>query len=123
MKEFGFEKLKVWQAARALTKRVYSVTLSFPEEEKFGLISQLKRASVSVCSNLAEGSSRDSYKEKARYNEIAYGSLMELLNQIILASDLNYLKNEDYISIREKIDEISYMLNGLRKSQMTKLVG
>lgn len=65
----------------------------FPADEKFGLISKLRRACISICSNLAEGSSRNSYKDKARFTEIAYGSLMEVLNQLILAADLDLISH------------------------------
>ncbi|MCB9360376.1 MAG: four helix bundle protein [Flavobacteriales bacterium] len=117
-KIYSFEKLQVWQQARLLTKEVYITTKTFPEEERFGLISQLRRASVSICSNLAEGSSRNSFKDKARFTEIAYGSLMEVLNQLIIASDLGFLLNQEYEKLRIQIEEISNMLNGLRKSQL-----
>jgi four helix bundle protein len=120
-KIYSFEKLQVWQQARLLTKEVYITTKTFPEEERFGLISQLRRASVSICSNLAEGSSRNSFKDKARFTEIAYGSLMEVLNQLIIASDLGFLLNQEYEKLRIQIEEISNMLNGLRKSQLNNI--
>lgn len=120
-KIYSFEKLQVWQQARMLTKEVYIATKTFPEEERFGLISQLRRASVSICSNLAEGSSRNSFKDKARFTEIAYGSLMEVLNQLIIASDLGFLLNQEYEKLRIQIEEISNMINGLRKSQLNNI--
>ncbi len=121
MKIYSFEKLLVWQQARVLTKEIYLITKNFPDEEKFGLTSQLRRASVSICSNIAEGSSRNSYKDKARFTEIAYGSLMEVLNQLILSLDLNFLSQEKYEKSRLSIEEISNMLNGLRKSQLNNI--
>ncbi len=121
MKIYSFEKLQVWQQSRILTKEIYLITKSFPDEEKFGLISQLRRASVSVCSNLAEGSSRNSFKDKARFTEIAYGSLMEILNQLILSLDLDFLSQKEYELIRTKIEEIGNMLNGLRNSQLNNI--
>jgi len=81
MKQFSFEKLVVWQKSKDLSIHIYRITSSFPKEEKFGLISQLRRCAVSIASNLAEGSGRNSSKDKARFSEIAYGSLLELLNQ------------------------------------------
>ena len=121
MKIYSFEKLQVWQQSRALTKNIYLLTRNFPEEEKFGLISQLKRASVSICSNLAEGSSRNSFKDKARFTEIAYGSLTEVLNQLIISSDLGFLTVQEYEKLRVEIEESSSMLNGLRKNQLNHI--
>ena len=121
MKIYSFEKLQVWQQSRALTKNIYLLTRNFPEEEKFGLISQLRRASVSICSNLAEGSSRNSFKDKARFTEIAYGSLTEVLNQLIISSDLGFLTVQEYEKLRGEIEEISSMLNGLRKNQLNHI--
>ncbi|MBP3302857.1 MAG: four helix bundle protein [Opitutales bacterium] len=71
--KFGFEKLIVWQKARALYRKLYEITKNFPSSEKFGLVERIRRASVSVASNIAEGSSRASYKERERFLEIAYG--------------------------------------------------
>ena len=121
MKIYSFEKLQVWQQARSLTKSIYIITKTFPDEEKFGLTSQLRRASISVCSNLAEGSSRNSFKDKARFTEIAYGSLTEVLNQLILSLDLEFLAQKEYGQLRLTIEEISSMLNGLRKSQLNNI--
>lgn len=75
---YSFEKLDVWKKARILTGTIYKISAKFPPEERFGLTSQIRRASVSVCSNLAEGSGRVSGKEQARFTEIAYSSLLEL---------------------------------------------
>ena len=122
MKIYSFEDLKVWQLARVLSKEIYIATKQFPDDERFGLTSQLRRAVVSVCSNLAEGSSRNSFKDKARFTEIAYGSLMEVLNQLIIASDLDFLSHQNYEKLRLQIEEISNMLNGLRKSQLKNIV-
>lgn len=120
MKIFGFEKLKVWQKSRNLSIKIYNATKDFPSEEKFGLISQMRRSSVSVSSNIAEGTARHSNKDQARFTEIAYGSALELLNQSILSNDLEFLNNEDYFQIRESISEITAMLDGLYKSQINK---
>jgi len=121
MKTYSFEKLQVWQQAKVLTKNIYLITKEFPNDEKFGLTSQLRRASVSVCSNLAEGSSRNSYKDKARFTEIAYGSLMEILNQLILSLDLELINQNEYEQLRINIEEIGNMLNGLRQSQLNNI--
>ena len=120
MNKYGFEKLDVWNKSVELSEEIYIVTKNFPSDEKFGIISQLRRASVSVSSNIAEGSSRSSYKEQARFSEIAYGSLIEVLNQIILSYRLNFINEDSYLNLRELIEEISNKLNGLRKYQLKK---
>lgn len=118
MKIFGFEKLKVWQKARQLSVVIYRLTATYPSEEKFGLISQMRRCSVSIASNIAEGSGRHSPKDKARFTEIAYSSALELLNQAIVSNDLEYMKEQSLIEIRQAISEITAMLDGLYKSQL-----
>jgi len=120
MKEFSFEKLKVWQKSKDLSINIYEVTAKFPNEEKFGLVSQLRRCAVSVGSNLAEGSGRHSNKDKARFSEIAFGSLLELLNQLIISNDLYFVTDQDYKTLRNQIEEISRMINALRKSQLNQ---
>jgi four helix bundle protein len=102
--------LEVWQESRELVKDIYVATYHFPPQEKFGLTSQLRRAAISISSNIAEGSSRRSQKDQARFYEIAYGSLIEVLNQLILAQDLEYLNPDRLEAIRPKIDRIGRML-------------
>lgn len=109
MKTFGFEKLIVWQKSRELSVYVYTETKNFPDEERFGLISQMRRSVVSILSNIAEGTGRHSNKDKARFTEIAYGSALELVNQAILSNDLEFLSEEKYLKIRQKISEITAM--------------
>lgn len=118
--KFGFEKLEVWQNSIQLSKLIYYLTLSFPKEETYGLTSQIKRAMISVSSNIAEGSSKNSLKDQARFSEIAFGSLLEVLNQIILAYELSYISEENYIDCRNKIEIISRQLNALKKSQVER---
>ncbi len=118
---FPFEKLEVWQVARRLVKRIYEVTKNFPTEEKFGLTNQLRRAIVSVSSNLAEGSCRNSFKDQARFSEIAYGSLMEVMNQLISANDLLFISNENLEELRETIIELSNKINALHNSQVRRI--
>jgi four helix bundle protein len=101
-----------------LVKAIYRHTKEFPSKEQFGITDQIRRASVSVVSNLAEGSSRKTKKEQARFSQIAYSSLMELLTQIILSFELGYLTESQYNSIREDIEKISYKLNQLHNSQI-----
>lgn len=118
MRVYSFEKLIVWQESRKLTKEVCLLSKKFPVEEQFGLTSQIRRAVVSICSNIAEGSSRSTAKDRARFTEISYGSLLEVLNQLILAADLEFIKIEELNKLRPHIDEIAMMLNGLKKSQL-----
>lgn len=120
MKIFGFEKLKVWQKARQLSMGIYRLTATYPSEEKFVLISQMRRCSISIASNIAEGSGRHSPKDKARFTEIAYSSPLELLNQAIVSNDLEYMKEQSLIEIRQAVSEITAMLDGLYKSQLKK---
>ncbi|RLD49596.1 MAG: four helix bundle protein, partial [Bacteroidetes bacterium] len=118
MREFSFEKLEVWQISRKFTKEIYRISSVFPDEEKFGLTSQIRRAVVSVSSNIAEGSSRRSGIEQARYTEIAYGSLLEVLNQLILAGDLNFISENEINVQRPVIEELVNKLYKLRLSQL-----
>lgn len=101
-----------------LAKSVYRLTESFPETEKFGLTNQIKRASVSISSNIAEGSARFSPKDQARFYEIAYGSLMEVANQLILAEELSYLDKDANAVFKQKLMETAQKLNALHKSRI-----
>lgn len=118
MYKFSFEKLEVWECSVDFTKSIYELTTYFPENEKFGLTSQLRRASISIASNLAEGTSRSTNKDKAHFTTMAFSSLMEVLNQLILSKELNFIIEKDYEKLREDINKISNMLNALRKSQL-----
>ena len=120
MKTFSFEKLIAWQKARELASEIYKITKLFPKDEVFGLTSQMRRCAVSIASNLAEGSGRNSMKDKARFTEITFGSALELLNQLILSFDFKYFEEQKYIEIREKITEVTVLINGLYKSQLPK---
>ncbi len=120
MKIYSFEKLIVWQKSRKLAVLIYKITLVFPKEELFGLTSQMRRCSISIPSNIAEGSGRQTSKEKARFTEIAYSSALELLNQLMISLDLNYINEENYLKTRTEIEEITFMLDSLRKSQLEK---
>lgn len=114
---YSFEKLEVWKESKELCILIYKLTESFPENEKFSLVSQLRRASISISSNIAEGSGRNSNKDKAHFTNIAFSSAIEVLNQIIISQELNFIKNEDYIKIRSKIECITNKLNSLRNYQ------
>jgi four helix bundle protein len=113
---YSFENLEVWQKSRELVKSIYECSSVFPLEERYGLTSQIRCAAISVSSNVAEGSTRWSNKDQARFYETAYGSLMEILNQFILSKDLNFITEEQLIIFREKNDNIGRMLNALYQS-------
>lgn len=113
---YSFEKLDVWHESRKLLLFVYKITKSFPNDEKYGLINQMRRAAVSVPSNIAEGTSRYSKKDFARYIQISYGSLMEVLNQAYIARDLQYITYDILKEMREKSLLVSNQLNALRRS-------
>ncbi len=115
---FGFEKLDVWQEARSLNRTIYRVTKDFPDNEKFGLVVQMRRAAISVCSNIAEGSSRRSAKDQAHFYLLAFGSLMELLNQCIISNDLGLISDEQLIDLRRQIQKTGNLLNALRNKQL-----
>lgn len=114
--KFPFEKLDVWQKSLSFARMVYQITSTFPKNETFGLSSQMQRAAISVSSNIAEGSVRFSPKEQSRFYELAFGSLMEILSQIILANKIGYIIDKDYEELRCNIEDISRMLNGLSKA-------
>ena len=116
--QFSFEKLEVWQLARVLTRDIYKDTVNFPSDEKYLLISQLRRAAVSVASNIAEGSTRIKPKDKAHFTTIAYSSLMEVFNQLVIAQDLGYLAEEKLIKYRKQIQTLSVKLSNLKTSQL-----
>ncbi|MDE5793286.1 MAG: four helix bundle protein [Muribaculaceae bacterium] len=121
MEQFTFEKLEAWQKSRVLVKDVYGVISKFPQTEKFGLSSQLGRAIVSVPSNIAEGCGRPSLKERIHFFEIAYGSLMESLTQLIIASDLDFISEQEVEEVRAKIIEVARIISGLRKSLLKRI--
>lgn len=118
--EYSFEKLEVWKSSIDFTKDIYVLTENFPKSELYCLTSQLRRAVISISSNIAEGSTRKSLKDQARFSEIAFGSLIEVLNQIILANKLKYINNENLTVLRCKIEGISRQLNALKNSQLKR---
>jgi len=102
---YSFEKLSVWIEAKDLAKTIYSLSKKFPSDEKFGLTSQLKRASISICSNIAEGSARNTGKDKAHFTTMAFSSTVEVLNQLILYYELSFITETEYNNIRKAIRE------------------
>ena len=112
----SFKDLIVWQKSHEMTLKIYKITLTFPIEEKFGIVSQMRRAAYSVSANIVEGHSRNSKKEFLHFLNIAKGSLEELKYFIILSKDLGYLKKEIATELEEKTDEISKILYSFTKS-------
>src|SRR5206468_3497366 len=113
---FNFEKLDVWQEAIRFADLVYELTGDFPNEERFGLTNQMRRAAVSISSNLAEGSSRASHTDFARFVEIATGSLFEVVSQTTIAFRRTMIAQRDYDEIYAAAEKQSKMLSGLRRS-------
>ena len=99
-----------------MVKRTYKLLKKFPAEERYAMCDQLRRASVSITSNIAEGINRYSVKEKAHFIELAYGSLMEVSSQLEIAEDLRYITTEDRMSMDELIKEVARLLSGLQNS-------
>ena len=109
-------KLIVWQKAHELVLKIYEMTKDFPRDELFGLTSQIRRASVSVPSNIVEGKARGSNKEYKRFLLMARGSLEEVKYQMLLAKDLNYINEDIYKEVYLIMDEVGRLLGGLIKS-------
>lgn len=113
---FNFEKLDVWREAIDFADSIYVATRSFPESERFGLSSQLRRAAVSVSSNIAEGSSRSSRQDFSRFIEIAAGSVFEVVSQITISKRQGLFSEAEYQRLYAAAEKQSRMLSGLRKS-------
>ncbi|MEP6663396.1 MAG: four helix bundle protein [Verrucomicrobiota bacterium] len=113
---FRFEKLAVWQAARSLNILAYGVTKNFPSHELYAMTSQIRRASVSVSSNIAEGAGRNSDKDFAHYLEQAYGSLMEVASLFYLAFDEKYLSETNLEPLLGKIESLTKQIAALNRS-------
>ena len=112
----GFEDLLVWQRSMALVREIYRITARFPSEERFGLTSQLRRAAVSIPSNIAEGHERETTADYIRFITIAEGSLAEARTQLRIGADLGYCSESDVRPIVAEMSEIQRMLNALRRS-------
>jgi len=115
------EKLDVWKRSIDLVVSVYRLTENFPSEEKFGLTSQIRRASVSIPANIAEGAARESDKEFVRFLSIAQGSTSEVETELLIANRLGYLTSPQYDQIRSSLDDIGRMITGLSKHLKRKI--
>jgi len=113
---FNFEKLETWQEAIRFADVVYELTRSFPVDERFGLTNQMRRAAISISSNIAEGCSRSSRVDYARFVEIATGSVFEVVSQATIGRNQGLLNTENYQRIYLAAEKQSRMLSGLRKS-------
>jgi four helix bundle protein len=112
----SYRDLEVWKKSMRLAKRIYQITQRFPSEERFGLTNQLRRAAVSVPSNLAEGHARFGPGEFSRFLSITMGSVAELETQIVMSNDLGYINSEITQELMNELDAVGRMLRGLAKS-------
>jgi four helix bundle protein len=115
----SFTDLNTWKEAHLLVLEIYKLTQKFPKDEQFGLTNQIRRAVVSITSNVAEGFSRNSYKEKAQFYSMALGSLTEVQNQLLIAKDLRYVTRNEFLNLADKTITVSKLLNGLIKKSKT----
>lgn len=116
MEVFGYRKLIAYQKGKEVVKRTYQLLKKFPSEERYAMCDQLRRASVSISSNIAEGINRYSVKDKSHFIEMAYGSLMEVSSQFEIAEELGYITTEERMSMDELIREEARLLSGLQNS-------
>jgi len=111
--ERAHKRLRVWQESMLLVKMIYDLTRSLPDDERFGLISQMRRAAVSVPSNIAEGSARQTKKESIQFYSIARGSLSELDTQIELCEGLGFVTSDQTVNVSTRLETVGALLNGL----------
>jgi four helix bundle protein len=116
----SFNDLMAWQEGHKYVLMIYKYTKKFPQEEIFGLTQQVRRAGVSITSNIAEGFSRQSKKEKAQFYHTSLGSLTETQNQLLIAKDIGYISVEEYNDIQNQSTTVSKLLNGLIKSVISR---
>ena len=119
--EYQFERLNAWQESRKLVVAVYQLLKRFPHEERYALSDQLRRAVISVPSNIAEGNGRMAVKEQIHFLEIAYGSVMEVYCQLQIAVDLGYITIDDFKQIKPLLYNTTKLISGLRSSKATQL--
>lgn len=116
----SYKELIVWQKSIQLVKEVFLLTVIFPKSEIYGIIAQMRRAAVSIPSNIAEGYGRKSTKDYIRFYSIAFGSALELETQVIIAKELNFAKKEDFVKVDKLLEEVLKMLNKMT-TQMKKI--
>jgi four helix bundle protein len=110
-----FQDLDVWKEGHKLVIEIYRISKSFPKEEIFGLTSQIRRAVISITSNIAEGFGRQSYKDKSNFYQMAFGSIIEVRNQILIARDVGYVNNADFELIDNQTVKVEKICRGLIK--------
>ncbi|MCL5667196.1 MAG: four helix bundle protein [Patescibacteria group bacterium] len=115
----SFTDLDAWKEGHKLVLVIYEMTKEFPKEEMFGLAIQIIRAAVSITSNIAEGFSRQSYKDKLHFYSMALGSLTEVQNQLLISRDIKYLSSHNFLEIANQTVKVSKIINGLIKSSKT----
>lgn len=118
-KKYNYKDLEAYKEAKILVRMIYSLLQRFPKEEMYALCDQLRRAVISVPSNLAEGSGRYSVKEQLHFIEISYGSLLEVECQLDIAHDIKYVSDPEYINVINQIDKVSTLLSGLRNKRLS----
>lgn len=111
----SFTDLDAWKEGHKLVLMIYNVTRTFPKEEIFALVNQMRRCVVSITSNIAEGFSRQSFKEKVHFYYTSQGSLTELQNQLLIARDVKFITKEDFLLIAEQTTKVQRIINGLIK--------
>lgn len=111
-----FKELKVWQKSIQLVKNIYSATADFPKEEIYGITSQIRRCSISIPSNIAEGAGRGTKKDFSHFLDVAKGSSFELETQLVISKELGFIDNNIYVLILSELEEIQKMITGLQKS-------
>ena len=121
MKEskYSYKNLEAYKESKTLVKQVYALLKKFPNEEQYALCDQLRRAVISVPSNIAEGSGRYSVKEQLHFIEIAYGSLLEVECQIDIAHDVKYVSDSEFVNVNNQIDKLSTLLSDLRNKRLS----
>lgn len=107
------KKLNIWEDVMRLIEEIYKVTSKFPKEETYGIVSQMRRASVSIASNIAEGCARNTNKEKVQFLMMSRGSISELDAQLEISSRINFMDKDEYKRLSDRLDKISRMLQGL----------
>lgn len=118
----SFHDLRVWQEAHLLVVLIYGTTKGFPKEEQFGLTNQIRRAAVSITSNLAEGFGRETIKDRVHFYIMSIGSLNEIQSQLLVARDVGYLHDKSWLELENKIIIVNKMLNGLIKKSRSYFV-
>ncbi len=119
MKKYNYKDLDLYNAAKDLVLSVYALLSKFPKEEQYALCDQLRRAVISIPSNIAEGLGRVSTKEQLHFIEIAYGSLLEVECQLDIAHDIKYISDDEYLSAENQVGKVASLLSGLRSKRLS----